>query len=177
MPSIEPAIWRVDKTLAPYRVTAMDAYYAESIARERLGAVFMLAIAGFGLILAALGVYGVMAFSVAQRTTEIGIRIALGGQAGDILPLSCARRVADCRRHRDRRVTAAMLNRVLSSVLNGVGDLDRVIVAGASALIIAAAVLACLLPAMKALAPRSGRGLEDRLASRSQVTRPAEAIS
>jgi len=104
------------------------------------------------LMLAALGVYGVMAFSVAQRTTEIGIRIALGGRAADILPMMLRQALLQIAAGVAIGViTATMLNRVLSSVLNGVGDLDRVIVAGASALIIAAAVLACLLPAMKAL--------------------------
>jgi putative ABC transport system permease protein len=152
MPAVEAAVWRVDKTLAPYRVTAMDAYYADSIARERLGAVFMLAIGGFGLVLAALGVYGVMAFSVAQRTTEIGIRIALGGRPGDILPMILRRALSQIAAGVALGVVTAMvLNRLLSSVLSGVGGLDRGIVAAASALIGAAAVLACLLPALKAL--------------------------
>jgi predicted permease len=152
MPTIERAIWRVDKTLAPYHATAMDTYYADSIVRERLGAGFMLAIGAFGLVLAALGVYGVMAFSVAQRTTEIGIRLALGGQPRDILPLILRRGVVLVASGVAIGVMASIvLNRVLASVLTEVGRLDPRVVGAASALIAGAAVTACLIPAVRAL--------------------------
>jgi putative ABC transport system permease protein len=151
VPAIEQAIWRVDKTLAPYGVTAMDAYYAASISRERLGAGFMLALSAFGLVLAALGVYGVMAFSVAQRTAEIGIRMALGGRPSDILPLVLRRGLALIGGGVASGVVAAIvLNRVLASFLTDVGSLDGPVLAGASTLIVCAAVAACVLPAVRA---------------------------
>jgi putative ABC transport system permease protein len=148
---IEQAIWRVDKTLAPYGVSLMDRYYAESIRRERLGAGFMLAFAAFGLVLVALGVYGVMAFSVAQRTAEIGIRMALGGQRRDILPLILRRGVALIVGGIAIGVAAAVvLSRVLTSVLTEVGPLDAPVVATASALILSAGILASVVPALRA---------------------------
>jgi ABC-type antimicrobial peptide transport system permease subunit len=122
-----------------------------SISRERLGAGFMLGFAAFGLALAALGVYGVMAFSVAQRTAEIGIRMALGGRPRDILPLILRRGLTLIAGGAGIGIVAAIvLNRALTSVLTEVGPLDRVVLAGASTLILLAAVLACIVPAMKA---------------------------
>jgi putative ABC transport system permease protein len=151
VPGVERAIWRVDKTLAPYRVQAMDAYYDDSIARERLGAGFMLGLAAFGLALAALGVYGVMAFSVAQRTTEVGIRMALGASRGDILPLMMRRGVTLVAIGTAIGIVAAMwLNRLLIGVLTEVGRLDASVLAGAALLILAAALLACVTPALRA---------------------------
>ena len=151
VPSVEHAIWRVDKTLAPYHVSGMETYYAESISRERLGAGFMLGFAAFGLALAALGVYGVMAFSVAQRTAEIGIRMALGGRPRDILPLILRRGLTLIAGGVGIGIVAAIvLNRALTSLLTEVGPLDRVVLAGASTLILLAAVLACIVPAVKA---------------------------
>jgi predicted permease len=148
---VEQAIWRVDKTLAPYRVTPMDVYYRQSIMRERLGAQFMLGLAAFGLALAALGVYGVMAFSVAQRTAEIGIRMALGARAGDILPLVMRRGVALIAAGVVMGVVAAVwLNRLLAGVLTEVGRVDPRVLACASALILGAALVACLVPALRA---------------------------
>src|SRR5437762_3050255 len=64
---VRRAVARVDRTLAPYAAVAMDAYLTESIGRERTSAAFMTAFGLFGLLLAALGVYGVMALTVAQR--------------------------------------------------------------------------------------------------------------
>ena len=92
-----------------------------------------------------------MAFSVAQRTAEIGIRIALGGQRRDILPLVLRRGVALIAGGVALGVVAAVaLNRVLASFLTEVGPLDQSVLAGASALIAAAAVLACVVPALAA---------------------------
>lgn len=150
--SVQRAIWRVDKTLAPYRVSSMDAYYDQSIARERLGAGCMLALAAFGLALAMLGVYGVMAFSVAQRTAEIGIRMALGARPGDILPLVMRRGLALIAAGVGIGSLAAVwLNRLLTGFLTQIGALDPGVLAGAAALILIAAVAACLAPALSTM--------------------------
>jgi putative ABC transport system permease protein len=149
--AVQRAIVAVDKTLAPYNPAAMDTYYAESLSRERIGAAFMLGFGVFGLLLAALGVYGVMAFSVAQRTMEIGIRMALGARVGDILPLMLRRAVALVTAGIAAGVVGAVgLNRVLASLLTEMGGLDAAVLAGASALIVVAAVSACLVPAIGA---------------------------
>jgi putative ABC transport system permease protein len=148
---VQRAIWRVDKTLAPYRVSSMDAYYHQSIARERLGAGFMFGLGAFGLALAMLGVYGVMAFSVAQRSAEIGIRMALGARAADILPLVMRRVVRLIAAGVGAGTIAAIwLNRLMAGVLTEVRSLDPAVLAGAALLILLAAVVACVTPALSA---------------------------
>ena len=151
IPTIQQAIWRVDKTLAPFHVSAMDDYWSGVIARERAGALFMLGLAAFGLVLAALGVYGVTAFSVAQRTAEIGIRMALGGARRDILPLILRRSLTLITAGLGAGlVAAAALNRLLSTLLTEVGRLDGAVIGGAAASILLAALVASLMPALKA---------------------------
>lgn len=148
---VQTAIWRIDKTLAPYRVASMDTYYEQSIIRERLGAGFMLGLAAFGLALAALGVYGVMAFTVARRSAEIGIRMALGARAGDILPLVMRRGVVLIATGSAIGIAAAVwLNRLLASVLTEVGRVDPGVLACATALVLGAGLVACLAPALRA---------------------------
>ena len=117
-----------------------------------LGAGFMLALAAFGLALAMLGVYGVMAFSVAQRTAEIGIRMALGARPGDILPLVMRRGLAPIAAGVGIGSLAAVwLNRLLTGFLTQIEALDPGVLAGAAALILIAAVAACLAPALSAM--------------------------
>jgi putative ABC transport system permease protein len=85
--AVQGAIWEADKNLAAYKITAMDQYYSETLSKDRLGTVLTVFFASFGLILAALGIFGVISYAVIQRTHEIGIRLALGAEPGDILRL------------------------------------------------------------------------------------------
>jgi putative ABC transport system permease protein len=76
------AIHRLDRNLAVARVRTFDSAFTESLARERLNALVSGAFAASGLLLASLGLYGLLAFLVTERTREIGIRIALGAESG-----------------------------------------------------------------------------------------------
>jgi putative ABC transport system permease protein len=151
VPSVRRAIARIDATLAPYKPVAMDQYRSDSIGRERLSAAFILALGAFGLLLAALGVYGVMAFSVAQRTAEFGVRLALGARLTDILPLVLRRSAALVGAGLALGAGVAIaLNRALASVLTEVSPFDLASLAGAALCIAVTAGIACLVPALAA---------------------------
>ena len=150
-PPIQRAINRVDPMLAPYDPVAMDSYRANSISRERVSAGFMLAFGAFGLLLAALGVYGVMAFSVAQRTPEFGVRLALGARMTDILPLVLRRStvLVSCGIVLGTAIAVA-LNRTLASVLTEVSAVDIASLVLAAVAIGLTAAIACVVPALAA---------------------------
>jgi len=148
---VRRAIARVDRRLAPYDPVAMDAYRTESIARERVSAAFMIGFGAFGLLLAALGIYGVMALSVAQRRVEFGIRMALGARPSDMLRLILRRSLALVGAGIGIGVVvAAALGRAIAGLLTSAGGIDPSTLAAACALIFATASVACLLPAMAA---------------------------
>jgi putative ABC transport system permease protein len=135
VPGLQHAVARVDPTLATYGITAMDSYFAVSLRRERLGASAMAAFAGFGLLLAVIGIYAVIAFAVLQRTQEIGLR---GGITLGLIGLGIG------------TVAAVALNRVLVGLLAEITPLEPAVVAGAASVLLASIVLACYVPAWRA---------------------------
>jgi ABC-type antimicrobial peptide transport system permease subunit len=112
---------------------------------------FVGVLAGFALLLAAVGIYGLMAYSVTQRTQEMGIRVALGAGPRDILKLV----VGQGMRLTLAGVAAGVLvslalTRLLASLLLGVHAIDMTVFTAAALVLVAAAFLACYLPARRA---------------------------
>jgi predicted permease len=149
--SVKEAIARVDKDLPVTRVRTMEEVAAETIAQPRFRAGLVGAFAALALVLAAVGIFGLLAFSASQRTREFGIRMALGARAGNVLAMVLRGGLA---------ITAAgvavgiagatALTRFLETLLFGVQPLDLVTFAGAALLLTAVALAACAIPAWRA---------------------------
>jgi putative ABC transport system permease protein len=87
VPSVKARIWEVDPTLPFYDVATLDGLVAESLTPRRVMMQLLGALAGLAFVLAAAGLYGLLSFSTAQRTREIGVRMAMGARTRDILRL------------------------------------------------------------------------------------------
>jgi putative ABC transport system permease protein len=141
----------IDPNLPPGTVRPMEKYLAISVAPRRFSAVLLGCFALVALALAATGLYGVLAYSVACRTREIGIRVALGANPRDVLRLVVAQgMVLTLVGLAIGLAGALMLTRFLSGLLFGVGATDLLTYTGVSALLAAVALLACYLPARRA---------------------------
>ena len=141
----------IDKDIPVYRVRALPEYVSESVAQPRLNAMLVGLFALIALLLAAAGIFGVMSYSVTQRTQEIGIRLALGAQRYDVLRLIVLQGM--------RFVVAGLVlgligvfacTRLLQSLLFGIGATDLRTMLVVSAILSVVAFLACLLPARRA---------------------------
>jgi ABC-type antimicrobial peptide transport system permease subunit len=149
--SIGAAVNSVDPDLPLAGVRTLDEIIDEVLAIDRFGVVLYSCFGVLGLILSAVGIHGVMAFAVAQRTHEFGVRMALGAQRarvihhvlkeGTILALSGAA---------IGLVGAYLVGRAMQLMLFGVGALDVLAFGGVSLLLLAAALLACFVPAWRA---------------------------
>lgn len=150
-PEIRAAIAAYDSAIPNREFYELDRLVDDAVAPRRLITRLLGFFSTLALTLAALGLYGVIAFSVAQRTQEIGIRVAIGAQRSDILHLVLSSGLRLVLLGLALGLVAAFgLTRVLSSLLYGVTAHDPLAFAGNAALLLAVATLACLLPALRA---------------------------
>jgi predicted permease len=135
----------------PMRIMTINELISSSIWRERLGVTLISILGGLGLLLTAVGIYGVTAYIVAQRTREIGVRMALGAQAGDILKLIMRQGIKLTVIGTIIGLAVALAGmRLLASFLYGVSTTDPMIFTAASIYLIGVALFACFLPALRA---------------------------
>jgi putative ABC transport system permease protein len=149
--SVRNTIWSLDKDQTVADIDTMDHIVAEAVARQRFSMVLLGLFAGLALLLASVGIYGVMSYSVVQRTREIGIRIALGAQRTDVLQMTVAQGLKlVCVGMMIGLVAAFLVTRVLATLLYGITATDPITFAGISVVLLAVAILATYIPALRA---------------------------
>ncbi len=148
---VKQQIWKVDSQLPITEVKTMNEVSAASFAARRFNMLLLAIFAGLALVLAAVGIYGVMSYAVTQRTQEIGIRMALGARATDVLKLIIRNGMALTLLGVVIGVAGALaLTRLLTSLLFGVTPTDKPTFIAVSAVLIVVALVACYLPARRA---------------------------
>jgi len=141
----------LDPELSIADIRTMEQVLWSSVARPRFYMLLLTIFAGVALLLAMMGIYGVMSYAVTQRRHEIGIRLALGAQTRDVLKLVIRHGMAMILIGVVIGLFASfVLTRFLSGLLYGVKSTDPVTFAGVTLLLSAVALLACFIPAMRA---------------------------
>jgi putative ABC transport system permease protein len=149
--AIRGEVAAVDPGLAISDIRTMDDIVSRSIAAPRFTAVLIGVFAALALVLAAVGIYGLVAFVVAQRTGELGIRLALGAATNDILRLVVGQGMRPVVLGLGAGLAAALaLGRLLTTMLIGVSPSDLATYAGVTAFLAGVALVACWLPARRA---------------------------
>ncbi len=149
--TVRQQVQAVDPNQPIYDVRTLAEIRAESVAPERLNLILLGIFAAVALVLALVGIYGVISWSVTERTHEIGVRMALGANMGDVLKLVIG--------HGMKLVGAGiglglvgalLLTRLMTALLFGVSATDPLTFASIALLLVAVALLACLIPARRA---------------------------
>jgi putative ABC transport system permease protein len=149
--AIRQEVMRLDPEQPIYAVKTMDELLDASVAQPRLNLVLLGLFAGLALVLAAVGIYGVLAYSVTQRTREIGIRLALGALPNDALLLVVRQGLALALTGIALGLAGALvLTRFISTLLFGVTPTDPLTYAAVSALLLIVALAASYIPAVRA---------------------------
>jgi putative ABC transport system permease protein len=150
-PAIRRAVWAEDKDLPLEEIATMERITADALSDSRFISVTLGGFALIALLLGATGIYGVTSYSVAERTREIGVRIALGAQAGDALRLVLTQGMKMASVGVASGLIAALgLTRLMKSLLFGVSATDPLTYAGIAVLLTGVALLACYIPARRA---------------------------
>ena len=149
--NLAATVQSMDPDLAMEQVRTMDQLVDESLAGERFSVALFAAFAFVALTLAAIGIYGVMSFAVAQRTHESGLRMALGAGPRQVLRLVLREGLLLALAGLALGLIGTyFVGRVMASVLYGVTGIDPLAVSAVAVLLLVAAVLACYVPANRA---------------------------
>jgi putative ABC transport system permease protein len=149
--AIQHEVQSLDRDIPVYRIKTLEQYLGVAVAQPKFNALLLSLFAGLALLLTAIGLYGVMSYSVVQRGQEIGIRIALGAQTGDVLKMVLRQGLKLTALGLLIGLAAAYaLTRYMQSLLFGVKATDPLTFAAIALLLIAVALLACWVPARRA---------------------------
>ena len=149
--AVQSQIWSLDESLPAYDVMEVDELLSASVASERFSATIVGAFAAVALVIASLGVYGVIGFFVSQRSREMGLRLALGASPFELMSVVVGRGMM-------MTLFGVVLglvgfffaSRYLASMLFGVRSFDPVTLAVVCTVLVSVALLACYLPARRA---------------------------
>jgi ABC-type antimicrobial peptide transport system permease subunit len=148
---LQQAVWSISPTVPLGNVRTLDGILAQSMAQTSFAMVMLAIAASVALLLAVVGVYGVVSYIATERTHEVGIRMALGAQRGDVLGLFLRQGLALTLTGVVLGIGAAvLLTPVMSSLLYGVGPMDPVTYAGVAVALGAVILLATYVPARHA---------------------------
>src|SRR5439155_2295042 len=149
--SVRKTIASRDPQLALHDVRSMDAYLSASMASPRFETWLLALFAALGLVLSAIGLYGVLAYGVAQRTHEFGVRFALGARPRDVLSMVLGRAIAPAGTGLLLGIAAAAaMARVIAQALDFVDPADAAPFAAVAIILLGVAVLASYVPARRA---------------------------
>jgi putative ABC transport system permease protein len=149
--AVRREVLALDPAQPVYSVRTLPAVMSEAVAAPRFRTYLLGVFAALALVLAAVGIYGVMSYAVARRTHEFGIRMALGARATDVLKLVVGHGMALALAGVVTGLAASFaLTRVMSGLLYGVTPTDPLTFACVSLLLAAVALVACLVPARRA---------------------------
>jgi len=150
--AIRALVERVNSKEVVYSVETMDEVVADSLAARRFSMVLLGIFAGLALLLSSIGIYGVISYLVGQRTHEIGIRVALGAQRGDVLSMVIGQGAKMALTGVGIGLVAAFaLTREMAKMLYGVSATDPVTFGGVALVLLFVALLACYVPARRAM--------------------------
>jgi putative ABC transport system permease protein len=153
IPQVAAAVRAIDPEQAVAEARTMDQWMSRSLAGRRTPTTLLVLFGGVALLLSAIGTYGVLAFGVAQRTREFGIRRALGASRASILSLVFAHGLRTAGVGIAIGIAASMLlTRYVQSMLYGVQPRDALVLGGVAALLAVVGGVACYVPARRALA-------------------------
>lgn len=151
VPALREAVWSIDPGQPITDVNTLEKIVAESIAQPRLNMLLMGLFGGLALLLSAVGIYGLLSYSVTQRTQEMGIRMALGAQVSDVLKLVLKQgMLLALVGEAIGLVGAVALTRLIRGLLFGVTPTDTTTFVAVVGVLTAVALLACYLPARRA---------------------------